>query len=162
MSEAPQGQSNNNGDSESTYDDVFPLDVPDVAVGGLAVVRTMAAPDGAVSLDDDEQPPMGVQWSISGIPTGRVRPALVMIGDVFLRTDDAVAGVTVSALIDIRGHAAPFTEEEAAERGHDLAPWASHLMYDLAAQEARRSLVTIGQDPSAVPFGTPDLDVEDR
>lgn len=139
-------------------DEMFVDDGPDVGVGGLSVVRVMAAPEGSITLDEDEGAPSPpLRWFVGGVPSEVLHPGLVLMGDLFVRTESSSVGVTVSALLDFRNMERVLNEEEAAALGKHLSPWATHMLYDFAAQEARRLLVSIGQPPDMVPSATPPL-----
>lgn len=142
-----------------TLEQMFPPGAPSVALGSLNIVRTMVAPDGAVSLgDEDENSELPrVRWSIGAIETEREHPPLVLLGDLFVSEAHMVVGVTVSASVVLRDNVGVLSSDEVDEKGQVLAPWASHILYDVAAIEARRALASVGEDPSVVPEETPDV-----
>lgn len=127
---------------------------PDAGIAGVHLFRSMIQP----AYDDRED---HLSWSM----VGRVNVAdewTLLWGDLFVAQDDWELGVTVSAMIQYRGGALPFdADDEDAMDAHirALAPWASHAMYDVAAQWARQlEAATYPAPDFDIPVRTPALD----
>ncbi|HCG55218.1 MAG TPA: hypothetical protein DEW39_03490 [Brevibacterium sp.] len=134
---------------------MFPPGAPEVAIGSLQIGRSMVAPSGAVTVPGEEEPEDGLDWTISGIATDQEQPPMALLGDLFARRDGVVVGVSVSASIALKDAAGVLTEDEVSDRTQYLAPWATHALYDVAASEARRLLLSVGADSSMIPLITP-------
>lgn len=138
---------------------LFPDGAPPVAIAGVQVLRTMAAPEPSapqpeLSAEDSGDPPGTPQlrWSVDGLAAESHSTPLILIGDLYLRRGDVDAGATVAAHIAYRDSPDLHDEESVREQIEALGPWASELLYDIALGEVRRALASLGEHVDDLPL----------
>lgn len=135
----------------------WPSEAPDVMFGGVRLVESSLAFVGAGE-EHEEGAPSTFEWVIKGTPAHAAHDDeehlhATLIADLFVCDHDFHLSVTAGApLLTRQGTDEGGLHAEAIEERFGY--WASHVLWDVVASEARRQIGSLGA-PLTLPFRTP-------
>lgn len=137
--------------------EMFPEGAPDVAIGGLDIVRASIVAGERYQGEEPE-----VSWTVTGFPSTTDTPnAFVLMGDLRCTGNGWFIGASAVCFLSFRNKmglvVAPDDFDTINELINRYGPWASHGLYDVVAMRARTLAVTSLGCELEIPALTPAL-----